>query len=239
MTSKDRENSDISGFAAVINSRLAAEALISRATALTWFCGGLAIAVLLTGFGFAAAFYGYGHMISVRPAAEETARVLAEAFERAKLKTAVSGVMSLAPNSEVVMASSQTVKLEDRATIKLDPNSSIRVVGDLKLDMPQPSKHQLQLSTPNGTEELPFTNYTIFKDVTYGAGLVVTGWHFDLSDTTRPRFQYCYYSQPIEKGVSSKYTIALNGSPQRPSSLAKLSFNFDEAVTNCIWFSGL
>ena len=32
----------------------------------------------------------------------------------------------------------------DAATVKLDPNSSVRVVGDLKVDMPQPSKRQLQ-----------------------------------------------------------------------------------------------
>jgi len=53
---------------------------------------------------------------------------------------------------------------------------SVRVVGDLKIDMPQPSKQQLQLETTSASDELPFTNYTIFRSVNYDTGAVVTGW---------------------------------------------------------------
>jgi len=75
--------------------------------------------------------------------------------------------MSLAPNSEVRLASGQTVRVEEGTTVKLDPSSSVRVVGDLKIDMPQPSKQQLQLETTSASDELPFTNYTIFRSVGY------------------------------------------------------------------------
>ena len=104
--------------------------------------------------------------------------------------------------------------------------------------MPQPSKQQLQLDTTSKSEELPFTNYTIFRSVSYGSGEVVTGWHFDLSDTLRPKNQFCYYTQNVEKGLAAKYTIAVNASPLRPSPLAKLSFEFDGALAACTWFSG-
>lgn len=178
-------------------------------------------------------------MISVKPAAEQAANALVQAIEHAELKTTVTGTMSLTKNSEVQLAAGQSVKLEDGAIVKLDPNSSVRVVGDLKIDIPQPSKGQLQLDTKSKIDELPFTNYTVFTTVNYGTGEVVTGWNYDLTDTMRPKLQYCYYGQRLDKGLSARYTIAVDGMPQRPSPLSKLAFNFEGAVANCIWFSGL
>jgi hypothetical protein len=232
------EKIDVGGLAAVINSRLAAEARIARAIGFAWLCGGLAVTACLTGLGFASAFYGYSYMMSIRPAAERTAKALAQAFEHAELKTSVSGTMSLSPKSELKLAPGQTVKLVESATVKLDPTSSIRVVGDLKLDVPRPSKQQLQLDATTRSAEMPFTNYTIFRDVSYGSGEVVTGWNYDLEDTIRPKSQFCYYRQRLDEGVSAKYILAVDASPRRPSPLAKLSFNFDGALASCIWFSG-
>jgi hypothetical protein len=236
MMPENDQNIDVAGLAAVINSRLAAEAQVAKAIAFGWLCGGTAIALCFTALGFAAAFYGYSFMLSVRPAAEQSAKALVDAFERAELKTTVSGVMSLDPNAELRLANNQTVKLHEGTTVKLDPNSSVRVMGDIK--MPQPSKQQLQMETTSANEELPFTSYTIFKSVSYGSGFVESGWSYDLSDTIRPRFQYCYYREPLDKGVAGRIVLAVNGSPRRPSNSTKLQFNFDEALRNCIWVSG-
>ena len=52
-------------------------------------------------------------------------------------------------------------------------------------------------------------------------------WNFDLEDPTRPKRQYCYYRQTVSKGKAIKYTIATDGTPNPPSPLAKLSFNFE------------
>jgi hypothetical protein len=95
---------------------------------------------------------------SVKPSAEKTAKALVQALQRTQLKTNVSGTMSLASDSEVRMAAGQTVTLNEGAVVKLDENSSVRIVGDLKIDMPQPSKKQLQLGTTSKSDELPFTN---------------------------------------------------------------------------------
>jgi len=230
---------DVGGFAAVINSRLGAEARIARAIAFGWLAGGVAIASCLTGLGVAAALYGYSYVVSVKPAAEQVAKALVEALERTQLKTIVSGTMSLAPNSEVRLASGQTVRVEEGTTVKLDPSSSVRVVGDLKIDMPQPSKQQLQVETTSASDELPFTNYTIFRSVGYDSGTVVTGWNYDLTDPLRPKLQYCYYEQNVNRELSVRYSIAINNAPLPPSPLVKPKFNFDGAVTNCIWFSGV
>jgi hypothetical protein len=229
---------DIAGLAAMINSRVAAEARVARAIGFAWLCGGALIAFSLTGLGVAIAFYGYSYMISVRPAAEQVANALVESLEHAQLKTSVSGTMSLAPNSELTLAARQIVKLDEGSIVRLDPKSSVRVVGDLKLDVPQPSRRQLQLDTTTRSDELPFTNYTIFKSIDYGSGEVVTGWNFDLSDTTRPKSQYCYYSQAVERGLDFRQIIATNRTPLRPTAQAKTKFDFDAALSNCIWFSG-
>jgi hypothetical protein len=196
---------------------------------------GAGIALCLTGLGVAAALYGYSFMLSVRPAAEQTAKALVDAFGRTQLKTTVSGVMSLSP-TELRLAKGQTAKLYEGTTVRLDPNSSVRVIGDIK--MPQPSKEQLQIGTTSASDELPFTTYTIFKGVSYGRGSVESGWHYDLSDTTRPRFQVCHYRESVDQGVMGKITLAVNGSPRRPSNSTKLPFNFDEALGNCLWVSG-
>src|SRR3981081_216293 len=111
------QQTNIESFAAVINSRLAAEARISKAIAFGWLCGGWAIASCLIGLGLAAAFYGYSFMISVTPAAERTANALRDAFLRAELKTHVSGTLSLAPGSELTLAPDQTVKLAEGAVV--------------------------------------------------------------------------------------------------------------------------
>jgi hypothetical protein len=210
MSLQSDERVDVTGLAAVINSRLASQARVAKAISFGWLCGGVAVACCLSSLGLALALYGYSHMISVKPAAEETAKALVEAIEKAELKTTVSGTMSLSPNSELRLASGQTIKLAEGTTVKLDPNSSVRVAGDIK--MPQPSNRQLQPNIMSG-DRLPFTSYTIFRSVEYGSGRVETGWQYDLSDTTRPRSQYCSYIETIGKGTKVKDVIAINGYP--------------------------
>jgi hypothetical protein len=238
MTDESRDSNGVQRLATALHSRLAAESRVARAQGFAWLCAGAAISLCLAGFGCALAFLGYSHTLAVRPAAEMTAQALAYAMGRTKFKTIVSGRMSLSPNSELTLAAGQTVRLNEGAIVKLDPSSSVRIVGNLKVDVPQPSKQQLQLNATTKTDELPFTNYTIFRDVDYERGHVVTGWNYDLGDTTRPRMQYCYYQQIVEKGLSAKYIVAVNGSPRIPSALTKVSFNFEGALANCIWFSG-
>jgi hypothetical protein len=236
MSAANDKNLDLAGLTAIINSRLASEARVAQAIGFGWLCGGVAIACCLSAAGFAIALYGYSYTISVEPAAEQTARALVKALERAELNTTVSGTMSIAPNTQLTLAPGQTVKLLEGTTVKLDPNSTVRVVGDVKF--PQPSNRQLQPKLMNG-DQLPFTTYTIFRSVKYGSGYVQTGWSFDLSDTTRPKYQACSYIQSITNSAQVKDLIAINGTPQRPPPSAKLTFDFNGAVANCTWFSGV
>src|SRR5258708_743951 len=153
MTS-DSDNNEVGGLAAVINSRLAAESRVVRAKSFGWLCAGAAIGSSLAGLGCALAFFGYSHVGSVKPAAELTARALVTALQRTKLKTAVSGSMSLSPDSELKLAAGQPVLLREWAIVKLDSNSSVRSIGNVKVDVPQPSKEHLQLDATSKSEEL-------------------------------------------------------------------------------------
>ncbi len=234
----DDKDINVGALAATLNSRLGAQSRVANAVGFAWLCGGAAISLSLCGLGVASALYGYSYLLSAKPAAEKIASALTKALEQAELKTTVSGKMSLV-TTPLKLAAGQTIKLEEGATVKLDPNSSVRVVGDLNVNMPQPSKRQLQVDATSRSEELPFTTYTIFKDASFESGMVVSGWNFDLQETTRPKYQYCYYTQDITKGLKTKYILAVNDSPRPPQPLQKLSFDFDRALSNCIWFSGL
>ena len=228
---------NLGGLATTLNSRLGAQTRVANAVGFAWLCGGLAILLSLSGLGIASALFGYSYLLSAKPAAEKIASALTKALKQAELKTTVSGKMSLV-STPIKLATGQTIKLEEGATVMLDPNSSVRVIGDFNVNLPQPSKRQLQVDVTSVSEELPFTTYTIFKDVKLGSGIVVTGWDFDLKDTTRPRSQYCYYREELAKGLRTKYMLAVNNSPRRPQTLQKLSFDFDTALSNCAWFSG-
>jgi hypothetical protein len=228
----------VESFAAIISSRLAAEARISKAISFCWLCGGLAIASCLIGLGCAIALYGYSTTLSLSPAAAQIAEAVKQSFAEAAIHTVVEGEVTLAPDTVLTLAPNQTIRLAEGTSVSLDPNSSVKVVGDVKVDIPQPSKQQLQVDATSGSNELPSTQYTVFKSVAFGAGYVVTGWSFDLSDTSKPFHQRCYFEQRIDRGLAATQTVAINGFARPVSTLAKLPFDFDGAVANCIWFSG-
>lgn len=234
----EESNEALVAFAATLNSRIEADARIKRAIALGWLCGGCATAVCLISLGCAAAMLGYSYMISIDATAAIAAKALSDAFQRAQIRTSVTGTMALA-NTEVSLAKNQSVRLAEGSVVRIDPASSIRVTGDFRTEVPQPSKRQLQLEATTSGKDLPFTRYTVFKSAPFGTGVVVTGWSFELTDTSKPQAQRCYYEQPLDKGLAATQTIAIDGSPRRPSALTKLTFDFDGALGNCIWFSGL
>jgi hypothetical protein len=89
-------NESLATFAATLNSRIGAEARIKKALAFGWLCGGCAIAACLISAGFATALLGYSYMISINPSAEIAAKALSDAFQKAQIKTSVTGTMALA-----------------------------------------------------------------------------------------------------------------------------------------------
>ena len=68
---------------------------------------------------------------------------------------------------------------------------------------------------------------------------VVSGWSYDLSDTIRPRFQYCHYTEDVERGIATRFPLAVNGFVLPRSNALKATFDLNAAANNCVWFSGL
>jgi len=226
-------------FAASLNSRLGAQARISQAIGFAWLCGGAAIATCLAASGMALAFLGYSYMVSVKPASDAIAKAIVVALQQTKLKTNISGTVSLSSDSRLRLADGESVKIDEHtSTVKLDPNASVRVIGDLKVDVPQPSKEQLQQETTSKNDDLPITDYTIFRNGAYGSGQVVSGWSYDLADTIRPKFQYCYYTEDVTRGIATRLPLAINGVVLPRSNAAKPAFDSNAAAANCVWFSG-
>jgi hypothetical protein len=233
----ERPEMALGGFPAIVNSRLAAEARIARAVSFLWSAAGGASALTLIGAGAMAAMYGFSFITSPISSADILANSFAKALEQSKIKATVNGAMAIPSDTQLSLADGQTVSLSEGTVVKVDPNSSIKVVGDFKIDVPQPSKQQLQLDTQSNSKEIPFTRYTVFKYAKFNSGAVVTAWNYELSDPSSPIFQRCYYEELLGNNVAATQTIAVNGLPRRPSALNKLSFDFDGALVNCIWFS--
>src|ERR1700761_2941873 len=137
MTDQVRHD-ELDAFAAILNSRLAISARIARAKSFALQCAGWLIALVMTGIGVVIAFWEYSTTISPSSAADVLANAIADAFKRAEIRTIVSGTMKLSPDAELTLAKDQTVKLMEGSIVKLDPSSMVRVVGDLKINVPQP-----------------------------------------------------------------------------------------------------
>jgi hypothetical protein len=234
---ENSRGSDFAGFSYTLTARIGAEARKVRAKAFGLNAAGLGLCAALWGVGIGFAFFGYSKTTSSDAAASRIASAVAEGISRAQVKTIVGGTMTLAPTTELRVADGQTVGLDPAATVTLDPASTVKVIGDFKIDVPQPSKEQLQVDTTSISKELPSTRYTVFRFVRFGSGSVVTAWNFELTDTATPNFQRCYYEETLSSGVSVIQNIAFNGLPKPPSALNKMSFDFDGAVANCIWFA--
>lgn len=231
------ESFDFAGFSSSLNARIGAEARVARAKAFGLNAAGLGLCTALWGVGIGFAFFGYSKTTSSEAAANKIASAVTEGISRAQVKTIVGGTMTLAPTAELRVADGQTISLDPSTTVRLDPDTTIKVVGDFKVDVPQPSKEQLQVDATSSSKELPSTRYTVFRFVRFGSGSVVTAWNFELTDTATPNFQRCYYEETLSGGVSAIQNIAFNGLPKPPNALNKLSFDFDGAVANCIWFA--
>jgi hypothetical protein len=124
----------------------------------------------------------------------------------------------------------------DRATLKLDPNLKV-VAASPDGSVPKPSATQLGTDTAPASQAAVATAFTVFKNVAFGSGQVVTGWNFQSSDQAQPSHQYCYYSEQIDG--TSKVTVDL-GENGRPLPQAKARTNVDPALAyrSCVWFNG-
>ncbi|KFC74836.1 hypothetical protein FG93_01015 [Bosea sp. LC85] len=225
--------------AAAVNARMAADSRIVNSKAAMFRALGIGGAIALVGIGIGAAFFGFSYVTDSKSATEKMANAFAAALERTTIKT--QGEIKLDPDAKVGFGGG-TVSLDPNTTVKIDPDSTVKLDRNAKVgvsgDLARPSSEQLRPDMGSKSGGATVTNYTVFKNVKFGPGTVVTGWTFTSSEQPRPDHQYCYFAQDVGEDSSTmvKVDLAKNG-VMLPNVKAR-NFDVAAAASSCIWFEG-
>ncbi len=197
-----------------VNGRLRAEARMAFARAFLLRAIGAGAFTALAGIGIGAASYGYAYMNQFDSAAENIAAAMQRALADVTLKT--KGEVTLTDN---------TLKIEALPAQKANA-------------VPTPTKAQLGADAAPASQAPVNTTFTVFKQVPYMDGQIVTGWNFKASEE-RPFQQYCYFSRRSNESkgqVEIKIDLAMDGKtlPQPQKS----DVNLGILATNCVWHDG-
>ena len=103
---------------------------------------------------------------------------------------------------------------------------------------PTPTKAQLGSDAAPASKAVVNTTFTVFKQVPYLDGQIVTGWNFKDS-AEQPYQQYCYFSRRSSESkgqVEIKIDLAMDGKtlPQPQKS----DVNLEILARNCVWHDG-
>ena len=192
-----------------VNSRLRADSSYVAARAFLFRALGFGAFACLAGIGIGAAAYGWATLNQFDTAAEKIAAAMQAALSDVTLKT--KGEVTLTDN---------VLKLEGL------PKASAS---------PTPTKAQLGSDAAPASKATVNTTFTVFKQVPYLDGQIVTGWNFkDSAD--QPYQQYCYFSRRSNEAkgqVEIKIDLAMDGKtlPQPQKS----DVNLEILARNCVW----
>ena len=213
----NKTNRDLAG---AVNARVTADARMIAAKALLIRLGAVGLLGLMIGAGIALACLGYARIRDANGAAERLADVLTSALEKATMHA------QLDPNA--------SVRLDPAATVGLDPEAKVHLAEDSPL--PRPTAAQLHPDATAPSKAAVRTNYTVFKNVKYGLGEVVTGYNFS-PDGTVPERQYCYYASGAGEQPYVTTPVAANGRYAVPSHPQE-GLDPVKAAAECVWFDG-
>ena len=196
-----------------VNGRLRAETKIIAARAFLFRSLGFGAFCALAGIGLGAASYGYATMNQFDTAAEKIAAAMQAALSDVTLKT--KGEVTLTDN---------VLKLEGGM-----PKPAAT---------PTPTKAQLGNDAAPASKAIVNTTFTVFKQVPYMDGQIVTGWNFR-ANGDQPFQQYCYFSRRTNEAkgqVEIKIDLAMDGKtlPQPQKSVVNLGI----LASNCVWHDG-
>ena len=195
-----------------VNSRLRADSSYVAARAFLFRALGVGAFSCLAGIGIGAAAYGWATLNQFDTAAEKIAAAMQTALSDVTLKT--KGEVTLTDN---------TLKLEGLPKAGASPT---------------PTRAQLGGDAAPASKATVNTTFTVFKQVPYLDGQVVTGWNFKDS-AEQPYQQYCYFSRRSNEAkgqVEIKIDLAMDGKtlPQPQKS----DVNLEILARNCVWHDG-
>lgn len=192
--------------ASAVNARIKGDARLLNAQAALYRMAGIGLAAALAGVGLGAVLYGWTYARTPTVEAELVAGAVARALAGLTLKT--------------------------EGTVKLDPEARLAAA---RPDVPIPTAAQLGAGATPDSKAAVATNFTVFKNVPFSQGQVVTGWNFTSSEQKSPQHQYCYYSEQLDG--TSKVTIDLGENGRAvPQTRTRPNVDATAAVTNCVWF---
>ena len=210
-----KTNRDLAG---AVNARVTADARMVAAKAMLIRLGAVGLLGLMIGAGVALACLGYARIRDANGAAERLAGVLTDALEKATMHARLDPEAS--------------VHLDPAATVGLDPNAKVHLADPL----PRPTAAQLRQDATAPSKSAVQTNYTVFKNVKFGAGEVVTGYNFS-PESALPDRQYCYYANGAGDQSYVTTPIAANGRYVAPLHPAE-GVDAVKAAAECVWFDG-
>lgn len=195
--------------ASAVNSRIRSDARRHNAQAAFYRLAGWGVLCGLLGAGIGGAFYGYSYL-NPPNSTENVAGIVADALSRVTFRT--------------------------EGTVKLDPESTLQL-ANARPEVPTPTAAQLGTGATPDSKAAVATNFTVFKNVPFGQGQVVTGWNFNAGDQKSPTHQYCYYSEQIEG--NSKVTVDLGENGRSvPQFTTRAKVDTGAAYKSCVWFKG-
>ncbi|MHB2208588.1 hypothetical protein [Methylobacterium sp. CM6257] len=192
-----------------VNSRLRADSSYVAARAFLFRALGFGAFTCLAGIGVGAAAYGWATLNKFDTAAEKIAAAMQAALSDVTLKT--KGEVTLTDN---------VLKLEGLPKAPVTPT---------------PTKAQLGSDAAPASKAAVNTTFTVFKQVPYLDGQIVTGWNFK-DNADQPYQQYCYFSRRSNEAkgqVEIKIDLAMDGKtlPQPQKS----DVNLEILARNCVW----
>ena len=128
-----------------------------------------------------------------------------------------------------------SVHLDPDAKVGLDPYAQVHIAD--RPDVPHPGAAQLRPDSAPASKTAVQTNYTVFKNVKFGLGEVVTGYNFS-PEGTLPEREYCYYASGVDDQAYVTTPIAANGRFIAHRCIPPAGFEPAKAAAECVWFDG-
>ena len=189
---------------------------------------GCAAFVLAMGVGAAAIVYANNQKLNV----EALKRVIEQLPD---LKVASIPPLTLEQPAPLKLEEG-IVKLAEGGTVSIDPSATVDVKDTITAQQPVHPQISSQLQKTNDGDAIK-TEVTVFNEVSFGEGSIVTGWRYASGSSKAPTTQYCYYNQNRPDGSEQKINVALNRIPQ--AGARKFIPDLDAALTKCVWFGGV
>lgn len=194
------------------------------------------------GLGLGAAlglgFFGYSYIVQNSNNLDILSSTFSKALLEAHLQATAKGTVELEPH-DVSLAKGQTVSFDSNSRLLLDPAAKVIANGELTVQAPSISvPHGNAPKSASAANTPVITNFTVFKRVPFGRGVIMTGWEFLTSVQKWPTSQYCYYTESSE--LSGADAVIDIGEDQKPIPPGKTSQAIDmvTAFNSCVWFKG-